>query len=93
MTAKIRARPRPFFPDLEPRADLLRTPPANTEERVRHIRVLGQRVATYVRSVCAARKAAGSSVAEQDRAVSVFYERLRVMEQELGRLHDEFRLA
>jgi hypothetical protein len=93
MTAKIRSRPGPFFPDLDPLADLLRTPPASTEERLRHIRVLGRRVAGYVRSMCAVRKAAGSCAAEQDRAVAVFYERLRAVERELGRIHEDFRLA
>jgi hypothetical protein len=34
------------------------------------------------------RKATGSSAAEQDRAVAVFYERLRAVERELGRIHE-----
>lgn len=93
MTMKCRARPEPFFPDLEPVADLLRTPPATTEDRVRHIRALGQRIATYVRFMSAAARASHSSAEERHRAVAVFYERLRVMEQELARLHEEYRLT
>lgn len=93
MNIKIHSRPDPYFPDLDPRVDLLRTPPATTADRVRHIRVLGQRIAEYVRFMSAARRQNGSSAEEKDRAVAVFYERLRIVEEELSDIHDSFRLA
>src|SRR5262249_42703356 len=93
MTTKCRPRPEPFFPDLEPLADLLRTPPATTADRVQHIRALGERIAGYVRTMCAAAGARGSSAEEAHRAIAVFYERLRATERELGRIHENFRLA
>lgn len=90
---KCRSQPDPYFPDLDPLADLLRTPPATTEDRLRHIRVLGQRIAAYVRFMSAAARRENSSVEERQRAVTVFYERLLLMEQELARVYENFRLT
>ncbi len=90
---KSRSQPEPFFPDLEPLADLLRTPPLTMEERLRHIRALGQRIAGYVRFMSAASHWGGSSAEEKERAVTVFYQQLRAMEQELQRIHESLRLA
>lgn len=92
MATKSRSQPVPFFPDLEPLANLLCTHPVTTAERLRHIRALGQRIAAYVRAMCAATRQDGSSAEAKERAVALFYERLRGVEQELGRIHDEFRL-
>ncbi len=93
MATKCRSRPDPFFPDLEPLADLLRTPPCSTEDRLRHIRALGRRISEYIRFMSTVSKWGPSSEEERDRAVAVFCQRLRIMEQELSRLHDEFRPA
>jgi hypothetical protein len=93
MAAKTRSRPDPYFPDLEPQADLLRTPPSSTAERLRHIGVLGQRVAGYVRFMCAVGDLGGSSAEEKRTAVAAFYELLRARERELGRIQAGLRLG
>jgi len=41
------------FPELDPLNNLLRTPPLTTEDRLMHIRALGQRIKGYVRFMCA----------------------------------------
>jgi hypothetical protein len=93
MPTKARSRPPAFFPDLEPLADLLRTPPVSTEERLTHIRALGRRIQDYIRFMCAVNKLVGSSAEEKDKAVAAFYEALRDSDDRLGRIHEGLRLG
>jgi hypothetical protein len=91
MPTKTRCRPDPYFPELEPVTNLLRTPPLSNEDRLIHIRALGDRVEAYIRFICSVGELRGSSAEEKDRAVVAFYERLRALEQELGRIHKGLR--
>ena len=79
--------------DLETSAELLRTVPLTTEDRLEHIHALGQRVGTYVKFMCTIGRMEGSSLESKDRAVAVFYDRLYALEQELARIHDNVLLG
>ncbi len=89
---KTKSRAPSTFPDLEPITELLRTVPASTEERLIHIRALGQRIKGYVQFMCAVNRLSGSSAEVKEKAVAAFYERLAAMEQELGRIQEQLQL-
>jgi hypothetical protein len=89
---KAKSRPPSTFPDLEPLNELLRTPPTTTQDRLIHIRALGERIAGYVRFMCAVDRLNGSSLEVKDKAVAIFYERLALLEQELGRIQEKLQL-
>jgi hypothetical protein len=92
MGAKTKSRPPSTFPDLEPITELLRTTPETTEERLVHIRALGQRVRGYVQFMCKVNRLSGSSAEVKEKAVAAFYERLVLLEQELGRIQEKLQL-
>jgi hypothetical protein len=79
--------------DLDSSNDLLRTVPLTTEDRLAHIHALGQRVGSYVKFMCTVARLEGSSAESKERAVSVFYDRLYILEQELSRIHDSLLLG
>jgi hypothetical protein len=83
---KPKSRPAPTFPELEPITELLRARPATMEDRLAHIHALGQRLLNHIRFMCAAEKLAGSSPCAKEDAVTAFYERLVLVERELGRI-------
>jgi hypothetical protein len=86
MTARPKSRPDPLFPDLEPLADLLHTPPMTVADRLRHIRVLGERIDGYIRFMCAVDRMGGSSAEAKEKAVAAFLERLAAIERELAQI-------
>ena len=92
MATKMKSRPAPHFPDLEPLTELLRTPPQNTGDRQVRIRALGHRIDAYVRYMCAVGKMGGTSAEAKEEAIAYFYERLVVCEQELGQIHENLML-
>ena len=93
MAAKTKSRPPSTFPDLEPINELLRTPPTNTEERLVHIRALGQRVKGYVQFMCAVQKMNGTCAEAKQRSVAQFYDRLVLLDRELCRIQEELQLG
>jgi hypothetical protein len=93
MARKTASRPSPFFPELDPVAELLRTRPQTTQERLLHIRALGARVAKYVRGIRATDPLNGSSAEAKAKAVAVFYEQLASMEHQLSLIYEEFQLV
>ena len=72
------------FPELDPLNTLLRTPPLNTEDRLMHIRALGQRINGYVRFMCAVGTLESCSGEAKQKAVTVFYDCLVTLEPPLG---------
>jgi hypothetical protein len=82
-----------FSSDLEASSELLRTVPLTTGDRLEHIHALGQRVSAYIKFMCTIGRMEGSSVESKDRAVTIFYERLFMLEQELARIHDNVLLG
>ena len=92
MAPKVKSRPAPRFPDLEPVTELLRTPPATTERSANPDPRLGKRVEGYIRFMCSIGRLDGSSAEVKEEAVAIFYDRLVNMEQELGRIQEVFLL-
>lgn len=104
-TAKVRpATPRPPVATakappptskapLASSAELPRTPPATTEEYLLHIGVLGKRVDGHVAFMSGVERLSGTSSEAKNRALSLFYQRLVAMEQELGRVREELELG
>src|SRR5690349_16250386 len=67
--------------------------PLTTEDRLRHIEALGQRIAGYVQFMCQVGSLNGTSAEMKDRAVTAFYERMALVESQLGRIQDDLRLG
>ncbi len=91
----VKATPRSTVvrpvPEIPPDTGL--TPPWTTAERLVHIQALGQRVAQHIRFICGASSLNGTSLEAKDRAVAVFYERLRSLEYQLDRIHEDLQLG
>lgn len=68
------------------------TPPWTTEERLLQIDTMAQRINGYVQFMCQAASRKTTSTEVMEKAVVAFYEQMVVMESELGRIHDEFKL-
>ena len=63
------------------------------EECLHQIEVTGQRVHGYVQFMCQVGSLGGTSVEAKERAVAAFYERLAVLERQLGRIQEGLRLG
>ena len=68
-------------------------PPLTTEERLRQIETLGQRIAGYVQFMCQVGSLDGTSDEMKERAVTAFYERMALVEGQLGRIQEDLRLG
>jgi hypothetical protein len=77
----------------EPPGALRDSPPWTTEERLQRIRALGQRIDKYVEDMCAVGTLNGTSAEAKDKAVAVFYERMVVLERQLGHIREELHLG
>jgi hypothetical protein len=66
--------------------------PLDTQERVQRIAALGQRINSYVQFMCEIASANNASGEAKDKVVAAFYEKLELVERQLCRIHDEFRL-
>ncbi len=93
MTAKTTSRSAAIRPVLETPPDVGLTPPWNTEDRLVHIQALGKRVDQHIRFICAVGNLNGTSMEAKDKAVAVFYERLRSLERQLDRIHEDLQLG
>jgi hypothetical protein len=68
------------------------TPPWTLEERLHRIEAMGQRIAGYVRFMCQVGSLSGTSAEAKERAVTAFFERMVVVESQLGRIQEALRL-
>jgi hypothetical protein len=68
-------------------------PPLTTEERLKCIEALGERIGGYLRFMSAVGTLNGTSQEQKDRAVAAFYEQLARAEGELRRIQDDLRLG
>jgi hypothetical protein len=93
MTTKTKSRSPALRPAAEAPPDPGLTPPWTTEERLQRIQALGQRVEGYVRFICAVGELSGTSAEAKEKAVAVFYERLAILEHQLGRIQEELQLG
>ena len=95
MTTKVKAPARAKAPLAggEAAAGPWATPPWTMEERVQRIEAMGQRISGYVRFMCQAGSMNGTSAEAKERAVRAFYERMVIVERQLGHIQEEFRLG
>lgn len=68
------------------------SPPLTTGERLRRIKILGQRVRQQIQFMCTVGGLGGSSAEAKEGAVAAFYERLVVLERQLGKIQEDFQL-
>ena len=76
----------------KPKANSSLTPPRTMEDRVQRIESLGQRIDGYIRFMCQIEGLTGTSAEAKERAVTTFYERILVVERQLGRIQEDLRL-
>ena len=69
------------------------TAPLTTEERLKRIAALGERIAAHVQFMCQVGSLGGSSTEMKELSVTAFYERLIVVERQLGRLREDLLLG
>lgn len=67
--------------------------PGTTGWHLEHIAALGQRVQEYVKLMSKVRGMTSSSAEAKQKAIVAFHERLAVLEQQLGRIHEELQLG
>jgi hypothetical protein len=68
-------------------------PCLTTEDRLRQMEILGQRINGYVQFIREVGVLNGSSGEAKERAVADFYEQLVILESRLCRIHDDLRLG
>jgi hypothetical protein len=95
MAEKTKAPGRPAQRPIveEPQGTVRDSPPWTTEERLQRIRALGQRIDKYVEDMCAVGTLNGTSAEAKDKAVAAFYERMVVLERQLGHIREELHLG
>jgi hypothetical protein len=64
-----------------------------TQERLREIDLLRQRVNDYAEFMCRVDGLTGTSAEAKEKAVIAFHERMIAVEQQLGRIQEELRLG
>jgi hypothetical protein len=69
------------------------TPPWTLEERLHRIEAMAQRINGYIRFMCQVGSLNGTSAEAKERAVTAFYERMVVVESQLGRIEEDLRLG
>jgi hypothetical protein len=78
--------------DKQPPAKPWQPPCLTTEERLQQIGVLGQRINGYVRFICEV-GLNGTSAEAKEQAVAAFYERIVVLERQLGHIQENLQLG
>jgi hypothetical protein len=89
MAVKPKASTRSVAPTPAP---ISPAPPLTTDERLHRIEAMRKRIDGYIQFMCQIPSMRGSSSEVKERAVTVFYEQLLLVESQLGHIHDEFRL-
>jgi hypothetical protein len=62
------------------------------EERLRRIEAMGQCINGYVQYMCQVGSLNSTSAEAKERAVTAFYERMVIVEGQLGRIQEDLRL-
>jgi hypothetical protein len=68
----------------EPVTAISQTPAGTVEERLERIQALGERIAEHIVFMCRPGTPSGTSTEVKEKAVEAFYERLIVVERQLG---------
>jgi len=94
MPAKPKASARPAAPSPAPAPPgwPWQTPAWTTDERLRRIDALGQRINGYILFLARVGELHGTSAEAKEKAVTAFYEQLTALERKLGRIHDDLQL-
>jgi len=74
-------------------AGLWPTPPWTTEERLNRIEAMSQRISGYVQFMSQVGNLNGSSAEAKEKAVADFYERMVILERNLGRIQEDLQLG
>ena len=74
------------------RAETPSNAPLTLDERVQRIEAMQKRIAGYVQFMCQIGTMGGSSGEVKERAVTLFYDQMVVVEKQLAEIHDSFRL-
>jgi hypothetical protein len=69
------------------------TPPWNTEERLQRIQAMGQQINGYIQFLSPIGDLKGTSTEAKDIAVTAFYERMVIVQRQLGRIHEDLQLG
>jgi hypothetical protein len=69
------------------------TPPLSPEQRLQRIQVMVQRITDYVAFVSKIGDLNGASAEAKEKAVAAFYEKMVVLEGQLGRIQEQLQLA
>jgi hypothetical protein len=69
------------------------TPPLTQAECLLRIEAMGQRINGYVQFMCQLGSLDGTSAEAKERSVTVFYERMVVVERQLRSIQDALKLA
>ena len=98
MTAKIKSSPkiavpsRPGNPFVGKSLTASAVQPLTMEERVHRIEAMHKRINDYIDYMCQLAGMSGTSSEVKERAVTLFYDQMVIVERQLARIHDELRL-
>ena len=94
MTMKPNTSSRPATAlQVEARLRASNAPPPTTDERLRDIAAMGQRINGYVQFICQIGDLGGTSGEAKETAIAAFHERLATLERQLRRIHEELQLG
>ncbi|MCI0462700.1 MAG: hypothetical protein L0Z62_37605 [Gemmataceae bacterium] len=95
MTTKTKTPSRGAAPRLEEElpAGPWQTPPWTTSERLQRIEVMGQRIHGYIQFIGTVGNLNGTSAEAKEKAVAAFYDRIVVLERQLGRIQEDLQLG
>ena len=92
MAAKVKASSRAVAPPPAAKTQADSTAPLTMEERLHRMEAMRIRIDGYIQFMCQIVSLTGTSAEVKERAVTLFYEQMVVVERQLGRIHDELRL-
>jgi hypothetical protein len=95
MAAKAKTPARATAPPVvaEPPVAFAAVAPRTTEERILRIAAMGQRIDGYIQFMCQVGNLAGTSAEAKEKAITAFYDRLLILERQLGRIQEELQLG
>jgi hypothetical protein len=71
---------------------ILQARPCTPEERLHRIQALAGRISGHVQFMCEPGASLGTSGEAKERALSAFYERMVLVEEQLAKIVEQFRL-
>lgn len=68
-------------------------PPTVTDERLKRIEAMCQRINGYVQFMCRVGSLNGTSAEAKENAVAAFHDRMAALERQLSRIHENLQLG